>query len=260
MKNKGFIITFVFISILLSFLNFYITNSILYSCLLFILFILTMILIIKEKEKGEFIKERSIECIKFINNFVITLSIKKNNLLTFETIKSSFSSNLNKELKMIEHLDIDDKIEYLSRYFKCDIYKVFLKIFTQYNYSGGDIISITRILIHDSRLIETSLDEYQSVAKNKLVEFISMRLIAFLILVVLKFALSDFFLKIQNQMFFAPGVFMFFVIFLISLFLFFKKYFNYSFIKGGFYGEKNKKSSKFTKFKFSKRNKKNSNN
>ena len=145
-------------------------------------------------------------------------------------IKESFSGELKKEVDSIEHLDIIEKLEYLRDYFNSSLYDFFLKIINQYEYNGGDIIGISQLLIFDSRNVETSLDNFLSVSKRKLVEFMILWGITMGILLILQFALSMFYETIVEMSFYTPSIFVFFIIFLIFLYFFLKHNFNLNFI------------------------------
>lgn len=198
--------------------------------LLMICLVFFFVLIEKEYQKYKKINRTTHECVNFINNFIISLSIHNTISATFEMIKESFSGELKKEVDSIEHLNIVEKLEYLSDYFNSSLYDFFLKIIHQYEYNGGDIIGISQILIFDSRNVETSLDNFISVSKRKFIEFIILWGITMAILLILQFALSMFYDTILNMPFYAPSIFIFFIMFLIFLYFFLKHNFNLSFI------------------------------
>ena len=198
--------------------------------LLMICLVFFFVLIEKEYQKYKKINRTTHECVNFINNFIISLSIHNTISATFEMIKESFSGDLKKEVDSIEHLNIVEKLEYLSDYFNSSLYDFFLKIIHQYEYNGGDIIGISQILIFDSRNVETSLDNFISVSKRKFIEFIILWGITMAILLILQFALSMFYDTILNMSFYAPSIFIFFIMFLIFLYFFLKHNFNLSFI------------------------------
>lgn len=184
----------------------------------------------KEYKKFKKIDKVTHECISFINNFIISVSIHNTLSATFEMIKESISGDLRKEIDSIDHLDVEEKLEYLKNYFDSSLYDFFLKIINQYVFNGGDIIGISQLLIFDSRKIETSLDNFLMVSKRKFIEFSILWGITIGILIILQFSLSMFYEIILSMNFYAPLIFIFFIIFLIFLYLFLKHNFNLSFI------------------------------
>lgn len=184
----------------------------------------------REYKKFKKIDKVTHECISFINNFIISLSIHNTLSSTFEMIKESISGDLRKEIDSIDHLDVEEKLDYLKNYFDSSLYDFFLKIINQYVFNGGDIIGISQLLIFDSRKIETSLDNFLMVSKRKFIEFSILWGITIGILIILQFSLSMFYESILSMNFYAPLIFIFFIIFLIFLYLFLKHNFNLSFI------------------------------
>lgn len=184
----------------------------------------------REYKKFKKIDKVTHECISFINNFIISLSIHNTLSATFEMIKESISGDLRKEIDSIDHLDVEEKLDYLKNYFDSSLYDFFLKIINQYVFNGGDIIGISQLLIFDSRKIETSLDNFLMVSKRKFIEFSILWGITIGILIILQFSLSMFYESILSMNFYAPLIFIFFIIFLIFLYLFLKHNFNLSFI------------------------------
>ena len=184
----------------------------------------------REYKKFKKIDKVTHECISFINNFIISLSIHNTLSATFEMIKESISGDLRKEIDSIDHLDVEEKLDYLKNYFDSSLYDFFLKIINQYVFNGGDIIGISQLLIFDSRKIETSLDNFLMVSKRKFIEFSILWGITIGILIILQFSLSMFYESILSMNFYAPLIFIFFIIFLIFLYFFLKHNFNLSFI------------------------------
>ena len=239
--KKSILLFLIFIPLVIALFYFYISMNIIFSCILFILFLaIDILLVYRYYKKSEFKKTRALECISFMNNFIITLSIKKNVLATFESIENSFSQPLKKQLLLLEHLEINEKMLALKDYFYLEIYNLFLKIIDQYVYNGGDILNISQLFIYDVRIIAGDIDEYNDVAKRKSFEFISLWSLTFAILFILKISLADFFIKIREMSFFPVALFGFFILFMFSFVFFMKKYYNYNFIKGKFYNEKSK--------------------
>lgn len=170
------------------------------------------------------------ECIKFINNFIITLSINNSLLTTFEQVEESLKGELKEQVKALSNLTPEEKLEYLKDYFNLNIYEVFLKLMNQYIFNGGDILKISQLLLFDSRKLENSLDNYKSISTRKMIEFISLWGLTVLILVVIQLALNMFYDTILSLPFFTPCIFAFFIILLFFLFMFLKGKFDISFI------------------------------
>ncbi len=158
-------------------------------------------------------------------------------------IEESLSKELKNEVDNITHLNVDEKLEYLRSYFDSSLYDFFIKIINQFQYNGGDIIGISQLLIFDSRKIETALDNFLSVSKRKFVEFIVLWGITMAILIILQVSLSMFYQTIIEMPFYAPSIFIFFIIFLFILYVFLKHSYNLGFIND-WREKENEKSTK----------------
>ncbi len=227
--NTRYVYYFI-LSLIFSLLYFYTTRHLILTIVLFLIFVLLFVFVERKYLKYKVNCEKIKECSKFINNFVITLSINKSINTTYEQIKCSF----NEDLKLIDensnNLSIDEKIKNLEGYFNLKIYEVFLKLLNQYEFQGGDIIKISQLLLFDSRKITNSLDEYKSNTKRKLLEFSSMWALTMVILVIIQLSMSVFYEQILKMSFYPISIFMFFIVFLLFLYLFLSNMFNLNFI------------------------------
>lgn len=170
------------------------------------------------------------ECVKFINNFIITLSINNSIQTTFDQVEESLKGELKDQVSSMTNMTAEEKIEYLKSYFNLNIYDVFLKLINQYIFNGGEILKICQLLLFDSRKLETSLDDYKIMSFRKMIEFVSMWGLTMLILIIVQLALNMFYESIIGLSFFAPSIFAFFIILLFFLYLFLKGKFDISFI------------------------------
>ena len=86
------------------------------------------------------------------------------------------------------------------------------------------------MLIFDSRRLEATLDDFNAVAKRKLIEFSTLWGITIVILVVVQLSLSMFYETILEMSFYSGAIFGFFVVFLVFLYLILLQRFNLFFI------------------------------
>ena len=241
MKNKSKMkfnmryIYYLLLTLVFSFLYYYTTRNLIFTCALALIFlILFFILIEREYRKFESNSKKVKECTKFINNFIITLSINKSINTTYEQIKETF----NEELLMIDNESsegVEEKIKNLKSYFNLKVYDVFLKLLDQYLFQGGDIIKISQLLLFDTRKMNSLLDDYNVTTKRKLIEFASMWGLTMIILVVIQLSMSMFYETILKMSFYPIAIFCFFIVFITFLYLFLSHMFNLNFIN--FIGE-----------------------
>ncbi len=217
---KRFLI-YLIICLIIGGMNFYITNNVYFSIGLFIIGILIFSLGIDKSINQFFIKEKKTkEAINFISNFIITLSINKSILSTFNTVEESFSKDLKNQVYLINNLNVEEKIKYLSKYFALSIYDVFLNLIDQYIYNGGDVLKISQLLLFDVRKIEEKLDSHNDILIKKLMEFIILWIMIFVIVIIMKLSLADYFLKIASLDYFKYGMGIFYLGFYLNLLIF----------------------------------------
>jgi hypothetical protein len=200
-----------------------------------------MVLFEKRNKKYVLIIHKTKECINFINNFVITISINNSLSSTFDSLSGSFSESLVEQINSINHLNDEEKVMYLDNYFESNLYSAFTKILKQFLYEGGNIIDSSHLLIFDSRIVEENLNNFLSISKRRLFQFYLMWGICFLIMFVMHIFLGDYYTKIQNMAYFPYSILALFLIFLVCQALIFNHYFDLSFINKEIKNEKNKK-------------------
>lgn len=159
----------------------------------------------KMKNKAEKIA-RFQNCYHFINNFLISLSIKGH----ISGALASAVETQNEETKnLINSLDSNDpmgKIIYLKNYFKFDSYSLFIDLLILFNEEGGDIIKMSANLLNQIRESEEFIVNVERMNKTTLIEFSILWSFSLAILAILKFALDDFFHYILNVPFYQIGV------------------------------------------------------
>ncbi|HKL72748.1 MAG TPA: hypothetical protein VJY64_01005 [Candidatus Onthovivens sp.] len=233
------------VTILLSGIYYYTVRDLIMTLVLFLIFNLFFFLFVERKyRKYAKIDKRTHECISFINNFIITLSVNNSLNNTFNHIEDSFSKELKAQVETIEHLQIEEKIKYLKDYFNLNLFEVFLKLIDQYNYNGGNILQIAQLLIFDSRKIENSLESFKKSAKMHFIEFFILWTLTIVILIIVQISLSIFYQSILKMDFYKYGVFFFFLVFIGFLFLYLNRLFDLRFVnEGDFKDEKSKKKN-----------------
>ena len=123
----------------------------------------------------------------------------------------------------IKELNEEEKLSYLIKYFKFDLYRLFVDTVSLYNEQGGDIIKMSHHLIEQVRLKEEYLLACQSINKSKSVEFIILWAIALMILTALRFSLSQFFARVSQTIFYQVAVVVTMLFALVSIYILFKR-------------------------------------
>lgn len=227
-------VIYLIISLIISAVGYFLTRSLLSTTLIFASYVLFFFLLLDPKRK-KFKRNtsRAYEAINFINNFVISLSVSNSLTKALDNAKNSGSNDLKLHLNSLSHLEVEKQIDYLYKYFEIPIYGVFMNIISQYVFNGGDILSISQLLIRDSRGIENRLNEFEQKSKRYLKEFISSWALSFLILIVLHLSLANLYKQIYSLSFYPLLIFIFFLLFLVNFAFLLGKIYDISFISKG---------------------------
>ncbi len=161
--------------------------------------------------------ERFKECNKFINDFIVSLSVKKSILSSFENVMINASDSLEEEISTIKDLNEIEKLIYLEKYFPFNSYKLFVDIILLWNEQGGDVLKLSNNLLISLKDEQEYLTFVEGCSKRKTIEFSSLWLICLVVLFVLRFALTDFYLSLSKQIIYQLGVFVVFILALFSI-------------------------------------------
>ena len=166
--NKNFI-TLLFISLLISVVSYIALENIIISGGILIVYIIFSLLIISPMLKKHAIKIRKFhECYHFINNYVISLSIKKSIAGALESTVNSMPTQFIDIYEGLENMGNIDKLNYLSSYFSFHAYQLFLQILAIWQEEGGDILQMSKYLINEIRCNEeyiTKTENYDGTDK-----------------------------------------------------------------------------------------------
>ena len=106
----------------------------------------------------------------------------------------------------IKELTEEEKIMYLCKYFKFDLYRLFVDTVYLWNEEGGDILKMSQYLVNQARLKEQYLLTCETIHRQKTIEFVVLWSISLAILSILRFALSQFFERISSTIFYQVAV------------------------------------------------------
>ena len=236
--NKNFI-TLLFISLLISVVSYIALENIIISGGILVVYIIFSLLIISPMLKKHAIKIRKFhECYHFINNYVISLSIKKSIAGALESTVNSMPTQFIDIYEGLENMGNIDKLNYLSSYFSFHAYQLFLQILAIWQEEGGDILQMSKYLINEIRCNEEYITKTESMSVHKYVEIGILWSFCLLIIIVLRFALKDFYMYIKGQFIYLISMVILFLFILFTIFLLVQKGTNLK-IKGYKDNEKN---------------------
>ena len=199
----------------------YMASENIFTCL--IIFILTLVFFVflvrrllnKYQEKTR----RYHQCYHFINNYLVSLSIKGSLGAALENSYSTADKQTQEIIDSIKELDEEEKLSYLTKYFKFDVYRLFLDTVSLWKEQGGDILSMSQYLMNQIRLKEEYVITCEAMHRSKVIEFVVLWSIALAILGSLRFALSQFYAYISKTLFYQIGIASLFVFVLLSIYV-----------------------------------------
>ena len=222
--NKSHLLIFLFISIVISVSVFIaLENFFVLLGILLLYMAVSLLVLMPMLKKYEIKLTRFHECYHFINNFIISLSIKKSISGALETTVNSMPPEFVDQYNSLENMSDDEKLNYLSTYFTFNVYQLFLQILTVWQDEGGDIIVMSKYLTTEIRNNEEYLSKCETLTKRKYVEIGVLWMLCLAILIFLRFALKDFYSKIKGQLVFIISISLLAVFILFSIYLLIKK-------------------------------------
>lgn len=229
---------FIFFSLLLAVVAYISMENIFIAIgVLLISAIVSLLLIIPLLVKSSLRRSKFAECYHFINNFIISLSIKKSITGAMETTVGSMPSEFVDLFNSLENMSENEKLSYLSSYFEFYDYQLFLQIIFLWEEQGGDIFKMSKYLLDDLRNNEEYLTTCESLAKRKYVEVGVLWALTFAIIIFLRFSLKDFYDRIKGQILFLVAITAIILFSLISIYLLIRSGTNYK-LKGNMSHEK----------------------
>ncbi len=220
----NFILVGIIVSSVFAGVTFIATQNLFSTISIFLIFTLFFVLIARRLiDKNQLKIHRYHQCFQFINTFIISLNVKGSLSASMQSAYEVSDSGTKEILDSIKDLNEEEKINYLVKYFKFDLYRLFVDTISLWNEQGGDIIKMSRHLVEQVRLKEEYLLSCQSLNKTKSFEFIILWSIALAILATLRFALSQFFLRIGQTLFYQIAIVAIQLFALFSIYLLIKR-------------------------------------
>jgi len=217
MKNSLSFIGII-VGVIFGAVTFFVTSSILFTMLIIALTVVYFSFILTPRYRKYKIRiEKYHECYNFINNFIISLSIKKSILGAFESVENSCSDDYLDVIDGIKELPEVEKIKYLNKYFPFHIYRLFCDVIILWSEEGGDILKLSNYVVNQSREYEDYLLYCKSVEKRKLFELITLWVFTIVIVVVLKVSLTGSLQKLLQNIIFQASIFGLFILVLVSI-------------------------------------------
>lgn len=224
---KKFSLLYIAIPILFGVTGFLSSNNfIVASIILTVSVLYFLLLFMKRHQMYKVSVSRFKACYSFINSYIISLSIKLTLPSALESTLLSMDEESKSEFEGIDHLNDLEKLDYLKKYYHFHIYELFLNIISIYEERGGNILDISSYLLNESRNQNEYLIRVESMGRRKWVEFSILWFLSLTIMVILRFALSQFFELISKQMVYHITIIGVFLLALASIEILARKSFN----------------------------------
>lgn len=198
----GFVVSFVFAGI-----NYIASQNIFTTLFIFFVTILFFVLVVRRQmTKNQLKIHRYHQCYQFINTFIISLNIKGSMNAALESSYETSDESTKEVLDSIKEMNEEEKISYLGKFFKFDLYRLFVDTVSLWNEEGGDILTMSQYLINQARLKEQYLLTCETIHRQKTIEFVVLWSISLAILAILRFTLSQFYYHICKSTFYQASV------------------------------------------------------
>ena len=210
----------IIVSLVLTGISFITTQNIFLAIFIFLISILFFVLIVNRKIKKNQLKiHRYHQCFHFINSFIISLNVKGSMSAAIQSGYETTDEDTKALIESIKELNEEEKIMYLSKYFKFDLYRLFVDTVNLWNEEGGGILKMSQYLINQVRLKEQYLITCEAIHRQKTIEFVVLWTISLAILAALRFALSQFFERIRQTIFYQVAVTVILLFVLVSIYI-----------------------------------------
>ena len=216
----NFILVGIIVSLVLTGVSFITTQNIFMSISIFLISNAFFVFVVNRKMKKNQLKiHRYHQCFHFINSFIISLNVKGSMSAAIQSGYETTDEETKVLIDSIKELNEDEKIMYLSKHFKFDLYRLFVDTINLWNEEGGDILKMSQYLINQVRLKEQYLITCETIHRQKTIEFVVLWAISLAILAALRFALSQFFERIRQTVFYQVAVAVIMLFVLVSIYV-----------------------------------------
>lgn len=210
----------IIVSLVLTGISFITTQNIFLAIFIFLITNVFFVLIVNRKIKKNQLKiHRYHQCFHFINSFIISLNVKGSMSAAIQSGYETTDEDTKALIDSIKELNEEEKIMYLSKYFKFYLYRLFVDTVNLWNEEGGDILKMSQYLINQVRLKEQYLITCETIHRQKTIEFVVLWTISLAILAALRFALSQFFERIRQTIFYQVAVTVIILFVLVSIYI-----------------------------------------
>lgn len=216
----NYLLVGIVVSFVLTGVAFVTTQNVFLALFIFLISMAFFVFVVNRKMKKNQLKiHRYHQCFHFINSFIISLNVKGSMSAAIQSGYETTDEDTKTIIDSIKELNEEEKIMYLCKYFKFDLYRLFVDTISLWNEEGGDILKMSQHLVNQARLKEQYLITCETIHRQKTIEFIVLWGISLAILVALRFALSQFFERIRQTIVYQVAVVVIVLFVLMSVYV-----------------------------------------
>lgn len=214
-------IIYVLVSTLAGLASYYLTSNVYFllgTLGAFLIYFIVYELLFKRKARIRLEKNKDLTT--FIHDFFLAYNIDFSLTNAINASKNNVSRQLKERLKMTSEFKEMEQLERLTDYFTSSLYQLFLKtIYLSENNSENRTKTISFLLEENNRFLLNQKVLKKNIVKA-LIEFSLLWIVSFLILIIMRFAINNYFNKVITLGIYLGGVAIYFIFFLFSIHLF----------------------------------------
>ena len=199
--TKRHALFFILISLIVGFITYIALENIYASIGVFGLYVIVGLFLISPMlKKSELVNRKYQECYMFKRHFLLAASTKGSLSLALESTLSNMPDDFVNQYNSLGQVTDKEKLEYLSTYFGFTEYQVFLQIVNLWIEKGGDILLLSKSFYNNLSVKEEMFSKFSDLNKKKYLEFGILWMMCFLMVILVKYLLKDFYSKIKDQL------------------------------------------------------------
>lgn len=209
------------VSILSGLASYYLTNNLYFLMVTLVIFAAYFTLyevFFKYKERRNLKHNRDLTT--FIHDFFLAYSINFSLEKAITAGQERVSPSLKEAVKMLDEFKSMDKLDRLSDYFTSSLYQLFLKTIDLCEHHTEDRDKSISFLLEENNRYVLNQKILQKSIWRSLTEFSLLWIVSFLVLIIIRFAVNNYFNKIINTWIYLLGIGLYFAFFLFSIHIF----------------------------------------
>jgi hypothetical protein len=177
-------------------------------------------LIVPQYQRHEEKERKRHECFRFINAFVITLSVSQSGEEAFKSATMDLHGEEKELLDAIASLSLDEKIDYLTSYFERSSYAMFVSIYRLYEEQGGDVLKLAEPLLKEITRNEEGGNAKEKARWAGFGQFTMLWGMSYLVFACIRFGLKNYYLNLAHSVPFLLTAIAYFAIALASFLIY----------------------------------------